>query len=209
MSAESSDVVVDGIDRDAGGAADVDDFEISLLDELVDRAASHAEGAPGALDTQQEDWLPGGVRSHFGRDGMRFGDSPVRASLRRFGLRWAGALLSPQRERGRCGAVSVRVSPPIRCWRSPGLVIVPRQLPELQACNSPLQPKKTTQLGLGGTPGHSEALQVTTWTEARPQKFLFPLVIPGCATHRRPNAAGSTTLRTATNTTESLRAIAH
>jgi hypothetical protein len=69
---ETTDVVVDGVDRDSGGPADVDHFEVALLDELVDGAAAYAERPPGAFDGEQEDGPAGGVRSYFGGDGGSF-----------------------------------------------------------------------------------------------------------------------------------------
>lgn len=69
---EPTDVVVDCINGDSGGPADVDHFEVALLDELVDRAATYAERPSGAFDGQQEDGFAGSVRSYFGGDAWAF-----------------------------------------------------------------------------------------------------------------------------------------
>ena len=69
---EPTDVLVDCINGDSGGPADVDHFEVPLLDELVDRASTYAERPSGAFDGEQEDGLAGGVRSYFGGDAGAF-----------------------------------------------------------------------------------------------------------------------------------------
>ena len=63
---------MDCINGDAGGPADVDHFEVALLDELIDRAAADAEGPPGTDDGEQEDRFAGGIRSYFGGDAWAF-----------------------------------------------------------------------------------------------------------------------------------------
>lgn len=70
---ETTDVVVDGVNRDSGSPTDVDHFEVALLDELVDGAAPYAESPSGAFDGEQQDGLAGGVRSYFGGDAGDFG----------------------------------------------------------------------------------------------------------------------------------------
>lgn len=98
---EPTDVVVDCINRDSGGPADVNHFEVALLNELVDRAATNAEGPPGAFDGEQQDRFAGGVRGHLGRDGGAFRQLPVPEHLPLAcvvaGGR-AGRLFAPQRE---------------------------------------------------------------------------------------------------------------
>ena len=70
---ETTDIVVDGVNRDSGSPTDVDHFEVALLDELVDGAAPYAESPSGAFDGEQQDGLAGGVRSYFGGDAGDFG----------------------------------------------------------------------------------------------------------------------------------------
>lgn len=69
---EPMDVVVDCINGDSGGPADVDHFEVALLDELVNRAATYAQRPSGAFDGEQENGFAGGVRSYFGRNARAF-----------------------------------------------------------------------------------------------------------------------------------------
>jgi hypothetical protein len=47
--------VVEGVDRDADGPADVDDLEVAGADELVHRASGHAERPTGVFDGQEQD----------------------------------------------------------------------------------------------------------------------------------------------------------
>lgn len=70
---ETTDIVVDGVNRDSGSPTDVDHFEVALLDELVDGAAPYTESPSGAFDGEQQDGLAGGVRSYFGGDAGDFG----------------------------------------------------------------------------------------------------------------------------------------
>jgi len=112
---EPTDVVLDCLNGDSGGPADVDHFEVALLDELVDRAATYAERPSCAFDGEEEDGFAGGVRSYFGGDGGPFRGLAVRAGLPGAGLLAAGragTLFAPQREQGGRGVVLVRVSPP-------------------------------------------------------------------------------------------------
>ena len=112
---ETTDVVVDGVDRDSGSPADVNHFEVALLDELVDGAATHAERPTGAFDGEQQNGFADSVRSYFGGDAEALGRLAARTGLAGDGpltVGRAGTLFAPQRERGGRGIGSVRVSPP-------------------------------------------------------------------------------------------------
>jgi hypothetical protein len=54
QTAKPADEVVNGIDWDADGPADVDDLEVAGGDEFVHRAPGDAECPAGSLDGQQE-----------------------------------------------------------------------------------------------------------------------------------------------------------
>jgi hypothetical protein len=108
---------MDGVDRDACGSADVDDFQVAAVHELVDRAPAHAECLAGVLDGEQEDELgvaPGRLARVGGFLGGRFLWRELTAT-RAEAARRCRAVLGPEPEQVPSGVLLVRVSPP---WSS-------------------------------------------------------------------------------------------
>lgn len=98
---EPADEALDGLDRHPGRPADVDDFEVPVADQLIDRRSCDAEGLPGVLDGEQEDELAGVARGrltgHSGRCRylfLRTGLPATVASARS----QAGVVLAPEPE---------------------------------------------------------------------------------------------------------------